>query len=225
MISNTPNPHLKQYEHSNIEKIVKHYIHEYLLSKSKNENILMLDIGGGRGFGQTFSRMSNVEYFCLDLNLQKNTEGITYIQGDITDSNLNINKEFDIIITKDTFEHILNPWDATNNILKLIKNGGVFMCFVPFSWRYHASPYDTYRYSHTGLQYLFERNNGMKKIQSGYMRFRNIQGFWKNKKDFTMNHPKPFTECIEAVYIGKRDVTHKFDINDLDKDISNNHSE
>ena len=220
----TPNPHLKQYEHNNIEKIVKHYINEYLVNKL-NEKISMLDIGGGRGFGQTFSKMPNMEYFCLDINLQKSTHGISYIQGDITDSNLNIKKEFDIIITKDTFEHILNPWDATKNILKFLKNNGIFMCFVPFSWRYHASPYDAYRYSHTGLQYLFERNDGMKKIESGYMRFRNIQGFWKNKKDFTMNHPKSFTECIEAVYIGKRDTTHKFNIDDLDKDTSNNHSE
>jgi hypothetical protein len=55
---------------------------------------------------------------------------------------------------------------ATNNIIKLLKNKGIFIFFAPFSWRYHPVPYDTYRYTHTGVRYLFERFGKIKKKRS-----------------------------------------------------------
>ena len=149
------------------------------------------------------------------------------------------NKKYDLIIgnppyfvmkKNDVDKEYYNYFDGRPNIfilfiiksLKLLKNNGIILFFVPFSWRYHASPYDTYRYSHTGLQFIIERLGCIKKIQSGYIKFGNINGFWKNKKDYTING-KQFPNCLETFYLGIKNNTHKFTINDLDADYNWRH--
>ena len=114
-------------------------------------------------------------------------------------------------------------FDATENLKNFLKHNGLILFFVPFSWRYHASPYDTYRYTHTGLQYLIERLGRIKKINAGYIKFGNINGFWENCKDNTIDR-KPHNDCLESFYIGIKDDNHNFDINNLDSDFSWDHS-
>lgn len=224
LLKNTSNPHLfttKINGSQSIEKITITLINQYI-ENNKLTKINVLDIGGGKGWGQCLYKNNHINYYCLDLNETKRDENINYIQGDITDNTLNINIEFDIIFSKDTYEHILNPWDSTNNLKKLLKNKGLIMIFTPFSWRYHASPYDTYRYTHTGLQYIVERYGSIKKIYSGYISFGNINGFWKNKKDHTINS-KPFPNCLESFYIGIKNNDHVFSKKDLDSDFNWKH--
>jgi SAM-dependent methyltransferase len=216
IIVNTENPHLKLVHY---ETLLNCIITKKLSEKSE---IHILDIGGGRGYGNIFDRRG-IKYHVLDLNLLKNSEKISYIQGDITDKNLELPK-FDLIFTKDTFEHILNPWDSTDNIANSLEEGGIFFFIAPFSWRYHSSPYDSYRYTHTGAQYIFERNGRMRKLHSGYQYIdAKTSGFWKNKKDFTMNK-NIFNECIETIYVGEKDSNHVFCKSNLDSDFSNDHS-
>lgn len=238
-ISKSPNPHLLKIREDIINKNIINFgrdnisnmgyevIFLYVISKLKeimNKDILkMLDIGGGRGYGDIFSKRDDIDYNVLDLNEKKNEKNITFIKGDITDLNFKFKSKFDIIFTKDTFEHILNPWDSTNNIINNLNENGLFLFMAPFSWRYHSSPYDTYRYSHTGAQYIFERNNKLKKIFSGYQIRENRNGFWKNKKDYTINDNKIFMECIETVYIAQKKENYIFDIKMLDSDLSINH--
>jgi len=139
---NTSNPHLQLINVNlflHIQKRIKKYI------KQIGRPIKLLDIGGGKGWGSSLYKSVNIDYYALDLKCaERSSEHVTCIQGDITDKALQLNTSFDIIFTKDTFEHILNPWDATSNILNLLNNNGLFIFLAPFSWRYHPSPYDTF---------------------------------------------------------------------------------
>ena len=225
-IIKTKNPHLYKCKKSGsdaIADLVLHMINEYI-KKTKKTEINLLDIGGGKGWGSVLYKKKNINYYCLDLKESKRTVDINYIKGDITNVNLEMNIKFDIIFSKDTFEHILNPWDATSNFIKFLENDGFILIFTPFSWRYHASPYDTYRYTHTGLQYITERLGKIKKIKAGYINFGNINGFWKNKKDHTMDG-KPHLNCIESFYIGIKDENYLFSKNNLDSDLSWDHKQ
>lgn len=217
-ISETKNPHLKLFRN------YKNLIIELLRAKSKDlgRPIQLLDIGGGKGWGKILYERDFIKYHVLDLKCSKMDNNVTFIKGDITET-IDIEKTFDVIFTKDTFEHILNPWNATDNILQLLKENGLFIFMAPFSWRYHASPFDAYRYSHTGTRYLFERYGGLYHIKSGYIKFAPKTGFWKNRKDITMDG-KPFTSCLETIYIAVRKKGHEFNIEDLDVDNSWNHS-
>lgn len=211
---NTENKHLKVVSQS-IREIVSELSNKLI---NKNGDINILNIGGGyeKEVEKYLSSKKNINYYCLDIET-KRLKG-NYICGDITDKNLNINIKFDIIYTSNTFEHILNPWDATENILNLLKEGSYIICIVPFSWRYHACPVDTYRYTHTGIRYLFERKNFIECIFSGYhIQEGSVSSWYKSGTDKTLSG-KPFKENIQTVYIGKKNSKITFDISDLDID-------
>ena len=193
-------------------------ISKLISNKATDGKIDLLDIGGGRG--KTFNS-NKVNYYVLDLN-SHNDE--FFIQGDITDENLEIDRIFDVIITKDTFEHILNPWDSVENIKNLLKEGGIFICIAPFSWRFHPSPYDCYRYSHQGLKFMFEHKGQMQELDSGYVYYYNhVKGFWKNKCDFWPFSNNNYNDCVCAYYIGVKDNNKKFDLSDIKGDFSLKH--
>ena len=139
----TNNPHLNLL---NINYEI--YFQNTIKSRFKDtkDTISILDIGGGyRADCKKLFDNYNISYNVLDIEIQNVVDGINYIKGDITDADLKLNNTYDVIITKDTFEHILNPWDATQNIIDNLKENGIFIFLAPFSWRYHAYPYDTFR--------------------------------------------------------------------------------
>jgi SAM-dependent methyltransferase len=215
-VKKSSNPHLNILLHNQYEMFLLELI------KIKNPTNI-LDVGGGKGWSKIIQEFPNISYDVLDFKNSTNNPKINFIQGDITSKSLDIMNKYDIIFTKDTFEHILNPWDTTDNILNLLNEDGIFIFLAPFSWRYHASPFDTYRYSHTGAQYIFEHKNKLKKVFSGYIPFPSINGFWPNKKDFTIDS-KPFQNNLETIYIGQKDSTYIFDTSSLDSDFSWNHT-
>ena len=210
---NTSNPHLKLVNEADDVMLKK--IIEDILQCSKKEMISVLNIGGGFSKASEIflSNHKNISYFVLDI---QNSENKKVILGDITDENLELGQTFDFIYTADTFEHILNPWDATKNIKKLLNNNGYIFCKVPFAWRYHACPFDTYRYSHTGIRYLFEYLSQIKHVFSGYKKEQPNSGWYVDKTDVTLNGNN-FTECIETYYIGQKDINHIFNTSDYDK--------
>ena len=64
----------------------------------------------------------------------------------------------DIVICKDVFEHLANPFVAVAEISRVLKKGGVCHLFAPFLSGYHAAGQryeDYYRYTRSGLRYLF----------------------------------------------------------------------
>ena len=220
----TTNPHLKVLSRTNMMARISFQLNEVKKSLGV-QKLSLLDIGGGKGFGlKEFGKRPDVDYHVLDLATRHNTPEVTFHRGDITDPNLFIGQHFHVIFTKDTYEHILNPWDSTANILAMLKEGGRFIFMAPFSWRYHASPYDTFRYTHTGARYLFERLGGMRCIETAYIPFGDVGGFWKNRKDFTLDG-KPFPKCLETYYVAQRVNGLAFDKTTLDVDKSDRHTE
>ena len=107
-LNNTNNPLMKFAAVADYYSVIKAKISE--LSAEQN----VLDIGGGRG--KTF-KAGVANYYVLDLSIHNDE---TFLTGNITSKDLNLDKKFDIIVSKDTFEHILNPWDATDNVLILL---------------------------------------------------------------------------------------------------------
>jgi len=208
---NSRNPMMKLYNVDEFYQDINKLFHSY-------ESLDILDIGGGRG--RTFDTV-NSNYHVFDLNHHNSKN---FIKGDITDPKLSVNKQFDIIFTKDTFEHILNPWEATDNIKKLLKEKGVFICIAPFSWRFHPSPYDAYRYSHQGLKYIFEHKNNIKEIESGYIyAIDKTKGTWPNKYDSWIAPDGVYKDCVSAFYIGIKDSNYIFNKNIIVADTSLNH--
>jgi SAM-dependent methyltransferase len=58
----------------------------------------------------------------------------------------------DMVVSKDTLEHFLEPWVAVKEVHRVLKEGGGFIIWVPFMHPFHGD--DFYRYSPLGLRHL-----------------------------------------------------------------------
>ncbi len=184
-------------------------------------SVRILDVGGGKGWGREIGSLANVDYKILDILPSLDDDRI--IVGDICKKNDNLASDsFDFVFSKDTFEHLLEPWNAATEILRITKPGGVVAIACPFAWRYHPSPLDTYRFSHTGLRYLFERSSQFKTILAAYNHHKPLNGFWGNRKDHTFDG-QPFQECWETILVGIKCECGPFQMEDLEGDFSKDH--
>ena len=143
--------------------------------------------------------------------------------GDICQTNTNLaDGSFDVVFSKDTFEHLLEPWSAACEMKRLVANQGLIIVACPFSWRFHPSPLDTYRFSHTGLQYLFERSGDFETLFAGYVRHGAIRGFWGNKKDWTFDG-SAFPNAGKLFWLGESRLGKNFVERNLEGDRSTDH--
>jgi SAM-dependent methyltransferase len=109
-------------------------------------------------------------YFGLDL---APSDDPNVIVGDICserfgDAHDEFEAFFDVVYSNNVFEHLRRPWVAAKNIVQMLKPGGICITITPFSLRYHESPADYFRYSHTGLASLFEDAGQVEVLVSGY---------------------------------------------------------
>ena len=137
----------------------------YLLGISGNffsDPILLAE--NKRKFDQKF------DYLGMDL---KGSEDGRVVGGDIcgpdfVDANRPLVGSCAVIYSNNVFEHLRKPWIAAQNILKLLQAGGICITVVPFAQRYHESPGDYFRYTHSGLETLFADAGRIEVIRSGY---------------------------------------------------------
>lgn len=113
-------------------------------------------------------------YFGLDLKVaQLDADQPEVVVGDICKVNFMEDHkdqlgQFDVVYSNNVFEHLENPFCAAQNIWSLCRDGGLIVTVVPFSQRYHESPNDYFRYTHRGIEKLFEVAGNVKVIESGY---------------------------------------------------------
>jgi SAM-dependent methyltransferase len=110
-------------------------------------------------------------YFGVDLAPAGEDEHV--LSGDICapdflERHVDRRASFDVVYSNNVFEHLRRPWAAAGAILELLKPGGSCITIAPFSLRYHESPEDHFRYTHTGLVALFEEHQPVRTVVTGY---------------------------------------------------------
>jgi SAM-dependent methyltransferase len=110
------------------------------------------------------------EYWGMDLDPE---EAESVIVGDVCsetllDEHAEFRGFFDVIYSNNVFEHLRQPWVAARNLIEMLAPGGICVTIAPFSLRYHESPADYFRYTHTGLAALFEDQGPVHTIVQGY---------------------------------------------------------
>jgi SAM-dependent methyltransferase len=94
----------------------------------------------------------------LDINP---TSGATYI-ADLCENNSEIilGERFDIVVCTEVLEHTLNPFDAADEIRRVLKPNGLALISVPFNFRIHGPLPDCWRISEHGLKSIFSAKRG-----------------------------------------------------------------
>ena len=170
----------------NKEEISRDY-----LFKDDKDNLKFLDVGGRDGklryllgvsenhkFNSELYKINNKKfnekyrYFGTDINPTINNSK-KMIVGDICQKDYLLNKDnfleyFDLVYSNNVFEHLSNPFIAVQNIEKVLKPGGIVITIAPFSIRYHECPSDYFRFTHKGLEQLFNDAGNFETLVSGY---------------------------------------------------------
>jgi SAM-dependent methyltransferase len=133
-----------------------------------------LDIGGtgstSVGMTQVLSKFQHfagqLEYWKLDSDsAAKNLDRTLFC--DVEDCPEAETCGFDVTFSHTVLEHAARPWLAFDTIARITKKGGLTMHLVPWSYQYHATPDDNFRFSHTALKILLE-DRGFDVLEVGY---------------------------------------------------------
>jgi SAM-dependent methyltransferase len=81
--------------------------------------------------------------------------------------------EFDLIISISTFEHLAKPWVAAEELVKILKPGGVIFVATHQTFPLHAYAFDYFRFSIEALEGLFNEH-GMETLSAYYTGLCNI---------------------------------------------------
>ena len=63
----------------------------------------------------------------------------------------------DTVISLQVMEHLCEPQVMLGEAFRILKGGGTIYITVPFQWWIHEVPYDFFRYTRYGLQYMLNK--------------------------------------------------------------------
>ncbi|WFU89460.1 class I SAM-dependent methyltransferase [Rhizobium sp. CC1099] len=139
------------------------------------------------------------DYWSMDI--RKTADNV--IVGDITNCPEVESESFDLIVSLDVFEHLNRPWKAAEEIKRLLKPGGIVFVTTIFSWRYHPSPIDYYRYSPDALEFLFE---GMETLEKGWDYTERRRDNRKETSVEPVDELGGWRENVRVNYVGQKPV-------------------
>jgi SAM-dependent methyltransferase len=123
-----------------------------ILSREAINSGRLAEIGGSLG-ANSRAQFPNLEYVNLDL---EHSDSIPTLVCDICADELDIEPEqFDVVFSHMAFEHFPRPWKAAENIIRLLRPGGIVLTATVFAWRYHPVPGDYWRFTPQALAVLF----------------------------------------------------------------------
>ena len=105
------------------------------------------------------------DYKVLDI---EERDGVDYVE-DIHQTTLEENL-FDTIIATQVLEHLYHPHKAVQEMLRVLKKGGVAIVSTVFVYPYHGEPCDYFRFTKYGLEYLFKDFSKIEIISFGSTR-------------------------------------------------------
>jgi SAM-dependent methyltransferase len=90
------------------------------------------------------------------LDIDPNSEATYIADLCVNNSNIISNDSYEIIVCTEVLEHTLNPFNAVNEIYRILKPGGKAFISTPFNFRIHGPLPDCWRFTEHGLKELFK---------------------------------------------------------------------
>jgi len=111
---------------------------------------VVLDLGGGNGtFRQPIQERG---YHYINLDIQHGENGEPSLIGDGNQLPFKDNC-FDMVISKDSLEHVRHPQVVVKEVHRVLKKSGLFVLMIPFMYPVHGKE-DFHRYTPLGLHQL-----------------------------------------------------------------------
>lgn len=116
----------------------------------------VLDAGAGEG---RYARFFNQQRYCgVDLCVGDRTWDYGRLNAVADIANMPFRSGcFDACLNIVTLEHVSEPTAALREMGRALKPGGRLLLAIPHEWEVHQSPYDFYRFTRHGIEYLLEK--------------------------------------------------------------------
>jgi SAM-dependent methyltransferase len=122
---------------------------QYVLKVIPPGQGLVLDLAGGGGMLR--QSLETLGYHYVNADIERYGSGEPSLIGDAHALPFQ-DASFDMVVSKDTLEHFIQPWTVVKEVHRLLKDDGRFVIWVPFMHPFHGD--DFYRYSPLGLRHL-----------------------------------------------------------------------
>lgn len=147
--------------------IASHANHmQYLADIGNHGGKSILEVGSREVTGKSTARQlfSNARYVGFDFYPGDNVD----VVGDAHALSGHFEREsFDIVFTRACFEHFALPWIVAEEMMKVLKVGGIMFVETHFSYASHERPWHFFQFSDMGLRALFPPAFGMECIEAG----------------------------------------------------------
>ncbi|MDI6903825.1 MAG: class I SAM-dependent methyltransferase [Methanocellales archaeon] len=121
------------------------------VSKEVSPNSIILDAGAGwcpyKGYFQ------HANYISLDFGSAFGTSPIGII-GDLTSIPFK-DESIDAVLCTQVLEHVKEPKSVVSEFYRILKPNGSLFLTAPQGWGIHQEPYDYFRFTSYGLEYIF----------------------------------------------------------------------
>ena len=116
-----------------------------------NGELNILNVGAGGELSARINKLHNANVTNIDIDLNKQP----CVVADITNLPIVSDSRFDVVFILEVLEHVNQPDKAVREIFRILKPGGSVVASTPFMLEIHEAPYDYYRFTRYGLEYLF----------------------------------------------------------------------
>jgi len=130
-------------------------IENKFLKFDRNLRILDICCGDGRGL-QKFKELGFTDVTGVEISDEKikfaKEFGYKVIKQDICCGPFELGEKYDIIYSSHTIEHVLNPGYTIKNIVKFLKDDGIFFLILPYTDVDASNPLNDHRFKiHCGV--------------------------------------------------------------------------
>jgi SAM-dependent methyltransferase len=134
-----------RYLWKNIESAV-----EKALNETSNSNPFILDVGcGNKPYADLFEGFNYKGLDCTEVSSSPD------IIGEATNIPIESNT-VDIVFSTQVIEHVSEPKQMLKECYRVLKPGGFLVMTGPFYWPLHEEPFDFYRFTKYGFEYLLK---------------------------------------------------------------------
>lgn len=136
----------------------------YLKELCDKEGMDILEVGSRTVTGSCFRGLfEKANYVGFDYYAGDNVD----VVGDAHKLSQYFDKKFDLIFSSAVFEHLAMPWQASLEMIKLLKPGGYIFIETHYSYSSHERPWHFFQYSENALNVLFPERFGITCLEKG----------------------------------------------------------
>lgn len=189
------------------------------LSKFKNKNIKLIEIGSlAVNSSVKLNLAENIDYVGVDICKGENVDIVLEDPYKLPFENESI----DAVISISTFEHTQFFWLSYLEILRVLKNDGLFFLNAPSNSKFHRHETDNWRFypdSSLALQKWGERNNFNPKVLEHFTNFETGRDIWNDYVSVTIKDKQFINKFPDRIIHSKKNFTNGR-LNDSDEIIN-----